>query len=454
MTLNLQRPDAISIVVTTYGTDTYYTQACLESIRRWKNSHHELIVVSHDESALLRAYLNACFADGLIDKLLWATPGHGHTRGFNLAYRNANAQIIFNICNDILIGPSLVDDCAYKLRNNRQLGLIGWHWYNEGTFWNGDTISEYKLRDDSKPFLSEDDQSKMRSSKWHTGRAFKALDGPKWLCLCNTGFFGARKEVIDRIGEGFSPEYHHYFADDALNYAVLDLGLDIHHFEAKFRQRAYFHEFQYDNIDVPDRHRHDDMLQFDGAFLDSIRLLGGGMSEEESIFLYLLAKSIPNGATVTNTGVWRGSSAIVLMDALKDKRIHFNFIDCFDLPRISNMSGQGPVSKDEFQKYIDPYIACGHTVHVTQANTLEMNCFPVSDFVFLDAGHTEECIRHDARLVADCLTPNGVAVFHDYGSSQWPSVKPELDKLFIPLKTYRTMAVFQTEPKRVSYEWK
>jgi hypothetical protein len=77
----LFKPEPISIIVTTYGTDTLYTQACLEAIRRWKNGHHELIVVTLDESPLLQAYLEACVAEGLIDRLVYTSSGHGHTRG-------------------------------------------------------------------------------------------------------------------------------------------------------------------------------------------------------------------------------------------------------------------------------------------------------------------------------------------------------------------------------------
>ncbi len=91
------RPEPISLVVTTYGTDTLDTQSCLEAIRRWKNSHHEVIVVTHDESALLRAYLEASVADGLINRLVYAVPGHGHTRGFNLGVQYAKSDVIFNI---------------------------------------------------------------------------------------------------------------------------------------------------------------------------------------------------------------------------------------------------------------------------------------------------------------------------------------------------------------------
>ncbi len=454
MSYELLRPAVISIIVTTFGSDTYYTEACLEAIRRWKNSHHQLIVVSHDESALLRAYLEACREERLIDNLLLAISGHGHTRSFNLGVQHANGNEIFNICNDILIGPSLVDDCAHKLRNNRRLGLIGWHWYNEGTFWEGEKIREFKLRDEANPYLSPEDQEKFQSAPWYSGRAFAGLGGPKWLCLCNTGFFGMRREILEQIGGGFGSQYHHYFADDALNYAVLDQGFDIQHFEEKFRQAAYFREFQYENVDVEDRRRHENFIRRQDAFLDSIRLLGGGMTEEESVFLHLLARVVPEGATVTNVGVWRGSSAIVLMDALRHKRIHFHFIDCFDLPGVSEMSAQPPVSQPEFIRYVEPYVASGHSVNIVRANTLDMQRFPKSDFVFLDAGHTRECVAHDARLVADCLNPGGTAAFHDYGFAGWPDVKAEIDRVFAPVQCHQSLAVYRPrELPRLSYEW-
>ena len=132
----------VSIIVTTYKTDTLYTQACLEAIRRWKNSDHELIVVTHDESLLLRLYLQSCKADGLIDKLIYAVPGHGHTKGFNLAVKQSTGDVIFNICNDICVGGELIQDCVAQLRSNKQIGMLGWFWYEKGVHWNNGKITE------------------------------------------------------------------------------------------------------------------------------------------------------------------------------------------------------------------------------------------------------------------------------------------------------------------------
>lgn len=278
--------------------------------------------------------------------------------------------------------------------------------------------------------------------------------GPKWLQLCNTSFFGIRRDVLEDIGGGFGPQYPHYWADDFLCYAVLDQGLDVRHFDRRFRERRYFHEFQYDNTDVADRRRHEDRVSCDRAFLDSVRLIHGGMSEEESVFLHLLAQSVPDGSTVTNVGVWKGSSATVLLDGLKHKRVNFHFIDCFDVPGVSAMSAQPPATREEFLRNITPYIGPRHNVNIVRTNTLEMDAFPKSDFVFVDGGHTKECITYDARLTAECLTPAGAAVFHDYGCPSWPDVRPVLDEEFGELQAHGTTAVFRKfEPPCESYDW-
>ncbi|MCA9039612.1 MAG: class I SAM-dependent methyltransferase [Planctomycetaceae bacterium] len=447
-------PRMISIIVTTYKNDTLYTEACLEAIREWKSAHHELIVVVHDESPLLRAYLEACHQDGLIDILVLAESEHGHTRSFNLGVQYANSDLIFNICNDILIGPEIIDDCAYQLRTDPHLGLIGWHWYSEGTCWKDGEVTQYSLRDQERPLLAQEYLGRIYEAEWFTGRLFRAIKGPKWLQLCNTAFFGARREVLEKVGGGFSKEFPHYFADDFLSYAVLDQGYDVRSFDPRFRVREHFHEFQYDNIDVEDRRRGTDALNFKLQFTNKLKGLNGGMSEEESTFLYLLARSLPENNIITNLGVWKGSSAIVLLEALRDKQATFYFIDCFDNPSVSAMSAQPPISQAEFVRHIQSHVSPNHTVRIIEANTLELDRVPHSDFIFLDAGHTAECVRHDCRLINESLNSNGTAAFHDYDCSAWPDVKPEVDRVFSPLEAHQTVGVYRRHHgERGKYEW-
>ena len=236
--------DPISIAVTTYGTQSFYTHGCLEAIREWKTERHELIVACHDGSLLLEHYLRACAKDRLIDRLIFTPPGYGHTMGVNRCFAEAHGRWLFSVANDIALGPAIVNDCAHRLETEPQLGLIGWHWYNDGTFWQDGRIVRYQLRDDASPNMEARDEQNVRSASWFTGRTFEALGGPKWLCLCNTAFFGIRREVWDAVG-GFAYVYRHYWADDFLNYAVLDQGLNVEAFAEKFRNNHHFHEIQY-----------------------------------------------------------------------------------------------------------------------------------------------------------------------------------------------------------------
>ncbi|MDQ3776356.1 MAG: hypothetical protein M3461_19365 [Pseudomonadota bacterium] len=141
--------DKISIAVTTYGTQSYYTNGCLEAIREWKNGRHELLVACHDASLLLEYYLKACAKDELIDRLIFTPSGYGHTKGVNRCFAEARGNLLFSVANDIELGPAIVDDCVHKLETDTQLGLIGWHWYNDGTFWDGDRIVRYQLGDET-----------------------------------------------------------------------------------------------------------------------------------------------------------------------------------------------------------------------------------------------------------------------------------------------------------------
>ena len=442
-------PSTISIIVTTYASDSLYTQGCLESIRCWKNSHHELVVVVHDESPLMRAYLDACVADGLIDKLVFAISGHGHTRSYNLGVLHTTSDVIFNICNDIVIGPSLVDDCAWRLRKEKQLGIIGWHWWSEGVVWKDNRLDGYSHDESAQMPLVH--VQNIRNASWFTGRYFEAIGGTFWTNVCNTSFFGVRRDVLEAVGGGFGPEYQHFWADDFLCYAILDQGLDTQHYDAKFRRPPYFSEFRPDNIDSQNIRRHEDSLCFHNACLDSINLINGGLETEEAIFLYHLAKSIPENSVITNVGVWLGASAIILLDAMKSKHATFHFIDCFDIPGVSALSAQSPAMQDDFLQNIQPYIGEHHQINIVRANTLVLNSFPKSDFIFVDAGNTEKCIQHDSRLVKDCLNNNGTAVFHGYDQ---PAIKSALDKQFSKLEVYKTMAVHRrAECLREAYNW-
>jgi GT2 family glycosyltransferase len=434
--------DTVSIAVTTFGTQSYYTHRCLESIREWKERRHELIVACHDASPLLEFYLKACAKDGLIDRLIFTPSNFGHTMGVNRCFAEARGHLLFSVANDIELGPVILDDCARRLARDPRLGLIGWHWYNDGTYWDGDRIVRYQLRDAQRPDLDPANEHNIRTAPWFTGRAFQALAGPKWLCLCNTAFFGIRREVWEAVG-GFSNTYRHYWADDFLNYAVLDQGLNIEAFPPKFRNDSHFHEIQYSNVDVEDRRRHADAVAIPQKLDRYLEFLDGGVQANERQLLYQIARSLPDGATMLHVGLWRGAGLILCMAALRQAT--FIGIDCFDLPGVAAQSAQPPVGSDEVTEYLQPFLSPGHTVQLIKANTLTMSSFPRADAIFVDAGHTQECVEHDVRLAKAAVKPGGVLIFHDYGQPSWPAVKDTIDAAFAPeqLRVHGTLCVVQ-----------
>jgi hypothetical protein len=107
--------DTISIAITTYGTQSLYTHACLEAIREWRTERHELLVACHDASLLLEYYLRASAKEGLINQLNFTPSRYGHTKGVNLCFAKGSGRWLFNVCNDIALGPAIVNDCVQRL---------------------------------------------------------------------------------------------------------------------------------------------------------------------------------------------------------------------------------------------------------------------------------------------------------------------------------------------------
>lgn len=253
----------ISIVVTTYGPDTRYTQLCLEKIASWKGRHHEVVVVAHDLTPTLRLYLDYMVLNGVVDKLLLAESGHGHLRGVNLGFKHARHDIVFNINTDVRVGPGVVDECADRLRLSRGAGLIGWHYDwsgpHAGTRWNGRSLSysvrtrEAKVR--KKGVLDDEHVVNIRRARWYTGRVFAAVGDKRILCA-NTSFFGTWRRLWLEIG-GFDVErYPHYWADDFLCYAMLDKGFDILNLPEHIRQSDVFEclsDHKYRGIPEPEK---------------------------------------------------------------------------------------------------------------------------------------------------------------------------------------------------------
>lgn len=68
------------------------------------------------------------------------------------------------------------------------------------------------------------------------------------------------------------------------------------------------------------------------------------------------------------------------------------------------------------------------------------------EFIFIDADHDEEPVRHDATWARKLLAPGGVLACHDYGNDNTPGVKAALDAVFPegPTRLVRSLWVLQT----------
>lgn len=321
--------------------------------------------------------------------------------------------------------------------------MVGWHWHSEGARWQGDELTNYRLQDGNDSILPPQHEANVRGAAWFTGKTFAALDGPKWLHLCNTSFFGMRKTLWDKMGGFDHQKYPHYWADDFLCYAVLDQGLGVIHFEQKFRKRPYFAEFAYDNVDVPDRRRNEDRIDLPDALEDYTNHLSGGLSKQERQLLFQIARSLGPNKTVLHVGLWRGTGLCLFLKAMQDVPTDFVGFDCFDDPAVAKMSAQGPVSREECFHYLKPFLSRHHTLTLIKGNTLEAAALPRADVIFIDAGHTKECIENDVRLAKNAVRDGGLLIFHDYGQAMWPAVKEVLDGAFgkEKLRVLGTLAV-------------
>lgn len=295
-----------SLVVTTHRGHTLMTQACLERVARWKQDHHELVVVVHDESPLLGAYLRSLVRRGVIDRLLPAVSDHGHLAGVNLGFAQASGEVVFNLCVDTFLGPGLLDRCARRLWRDPRVGLIGWHYnwapHHDGTFWHGERL-EYtaRLRD---AWMEREGQVNPReliaicSAPWYTGRTLRAV-GNRRILSVNGSFFGIRRQYWERVGGFDHITFEHMWADDFLCYALLDQGLNILNLPADVRcsQRPGVFESR---SDLKWEGRDDPLYDRDELVLPGAEVTGLG--RDDSNLLRVSLDSLESGAAVAILG--------------------------------------------------------------------------------------------------------------------------------------------------------
>lgn len=326
MTTRSKTTITTSLIVTSYGQETWYTQMCLQRIAEWKQTHHELIVVVHDESALMRAFLELFKSMGVIDVLLFAEPGHGHVRGVNLGMRHARGEFLVNICIDVMVGPGVVDECIKRLQGNISLGAIGWHYEwaasYPGTYWIEDRL-HFEVRPRSRDLACRDgDQlletyvEAIRESPWFTGKVFGAIGYERLLCF-NGSFYCIRRDLWEHIGGLDYSRFPHFFADDLLCYAVLDCGYSIGNINPLYgscENPGFFrqmNELKWQG--VHDRNRHRNELRW-------IPWFGApSLTVSELVFIDVILGRLEIGAAIACVGDFEQASGFECIDPQ-----HFN----------------------------------------------------------------------------------------------------------------------------------
>lgn len=74
-------------------------------------------------------------------------------------------------------------------------------------------------------------------------------------------------------------------------------------------------------------------------------------------------------------------------------------------------------------RFLDSKYATRVTQHYGDTLTTDFAALTehAPDFIFIDAGHTDECVRNDTRKSLAALAPGGTIVWHDY-TQDWPDV--------------------------------
>ena len=159
--------------------------------------------------------------------------------------------------------------------------------------------------------------------------------------------------------------------------------------------------------------------------------MGGGLSASERAVLWWLARKMPDPGRVCQLGVWRGASVILFLEAFANRHLSITGIDGFDLDGISVCSGQAAVAISEAEANIEHHARPWHDLSLFKSDTRGLLDLPNApfDLIFVDAGHTAECVVNDLRLAMAAVARGGLIVLHDYGEPAWPEVKTVATRL-------------------------
>jgi hypothetical protein len=168
--------------------------------------------------------------------------------------------------------------------------------------------------------------------------------------------------------------------------------------------------------------------------LENFLSVDGNVTLDELVFLCALARRM-QPHRVVEIGTFDGNTALQLaLNTREDARIF-----TLDLP----LGVEGVEENDRYDlKYISSdlrkrrrFIGTDVEAKITQCygNSLTYDFAKFAedgkpDYIFIDAGHSYECVRNDSEKSMSILADGGVLVWQDYGT-YWPGVYQYLVEL-------------------------
>lgn len=145
-----------------------------------------------------------------------------------------------------------------------------------------------------------------------------------------------------------------------------------------------------------------------------------------------MINKFPTGSTFVEIGTWKGKSAVYMGEKMKEVRKIMNFytIDLF-LSR-DNDHKQFIDVEDLYKEAVKNIEPVKDVVNIIKGSSHEIyNNFEDGsiDFLFIDGGHTYECVKKDLQLWFPKVKYKGIISGHDY-EERSAGIRKAVDEFF------------------------
>ena len=161
----------------------------------------------------------------------------------------------------------------------------------------------------------------------------------------------------------------------------------------------------------------------------------GNLSADEMLCLISLACA-RHPAVVLELGTFDGNTSLQLASNLPDAEIYTVDLPvdrdhCAEAARNDNVL----VASQRRSHLRYAHTLQARNIHQVYGNTLEIDFLDACsgkrpDFIFIDAGHSYECVRNDTIKALAAAAPDAMLVWHDY-IHHWPDVYNYLNQLAV-----------------------